>query len=606
MTTELAEFHFLRPLWLLLLLPFIVLCWRLFRRGEAAGVWQSVCDDALLPYVLVQRAATQSRMSPVLFISSGLLAIAALAGPTWERLPTPVFRDESALVMLLDLSRSMNAEDVSPSRLERAKFKITDMLRLRREGQTALVVYAGEPYVVTPLTTDVATIESHLPALKTNIMPSQGSDAAAAVTEGIELLQQAGNAAGELLLITDGVALDEGRRAQAVLAGTGVRLSVLGVGTTEGAPIPDNSGGFMTDAAGGVILNALDPTGLRELANESGGLYQVLRSDDKDVDLLMTQIDDQLDQRNSATTDLFADRWREFGPWLLLVLLPFAPLAFRRGVLMVPAAVLAGSLLPATPATAAWWQTPDQAAQRRFDAGDYAAAANEFENSNWRAAASYRAEDFESAVNAIPEEAGPQAQYNRGNALARLGRLEDAIGAYEKTLTAMPDHADAIHNKALLEELLKQDEQQQQQDDSSESSDENENREQSGESGGEKSSDQADAEPADSESQDSAEPDPGANEQSASTTSSEQDTDAEAKAEEQEQTAEEQQINDREDDAETAKDAMAQANSDLENEQATEQWLRQIPDDPGGLLRRKFEYEYQKKHNRGERRVRAW
>jgi Ca-activated chloride channel family protein len=599
----LVDFHFLRPLCLLLLVPFLLVCWRLFRRADAAGVWQSVCDDALLPYLLVQGKAVRSPLNPALFLLGGCIAIVALAGPTWERLPTPVFRDESALVLLLDLSRSMNAEDVSPTRLERAKYKITDILRLRRDGQTALIVYAAEPYVVAPLTTDVATIESHLPSLKTNIMPSQGSDSAAAIEKGLELLQQAGNASGDLLLITDGVGLDEGHRARTAIDGSPARLSILGVGTADGAPIPDKSGGFVTDAAGAIVVNALDSAALETLAAAGGGRYTTLRTDDSDVDQLLGEISQQHDERNARSTDLFADRWREFGPWLLLALLPFAPLAFRRGILMFAGLAVSLTLLPATPAAAGWWRTPDQSAQSEFDDGNYAAAAETFADPSWRAAASYRANDFTGAVENIGEGADPETQYNKGNALARLGRFEEAIEAYETTLAALPDHADAQHNKKLLEELLK--EQQQQEQSESDSSDDNESEDQSGESGGDQSSQHSDAKPSDSESEDSAQADPGAEEQSASTTSAEQESAAETQPDEQEQTAEEQQAEAEEAPAEKAEDAFAAANSELENEQATEQWLRQIPDDPGGLLRRKFEAEYQRKYG-GERRSRAW
>lgn len=602
--TALADFHFLRPLCLLALLPFGFVCWRVFRRGDAAGVWQSVCDDALLPYLLVSRTAVRSRLNPVLFLLSGFIAIVALAGPTWERLPTPVFRDESALVLLLDLSRSMNAEDVSPTRLERAKFKITDMLRLRRDGQTALVVYAAEPYVVAPLTTDVATIEAHLPALKTNIMPSQGSDAAAAIAKGLELLQQAGNAGGDLLLITDGIGLDDEQRSRAMIGGAAARLSILGVGTPDGAPIPDTSGGFVTDAAGSIVVNALDPSALESLAAAGGGRYATLRTDDGDVAGLLGDLSAHHDERNARATDLFADRWREFGPWLLLALVPLAPLAFRRGILSFTGIVVTLGLGfgPATPAAAGWWQTPDQAAQAAFEAGNYAAAAEQFDDPRWRAAAKYRADDYAGALEFIGEDAGPETLYNKGNALARLGRFEEAIAAYEDTLAALPGHADARHNKELLEKLL---EEQQQEQSESDSKDDNESEDQSGESGGDQSDQRSDAKPSDSEAEDSAPTDPGSEEQSASTTSSQEESASEPEPQEAEQTAEEQQAQAEEAPAEQAEGAFAAANSELENEQATEQWLRQIPDDPGGLLRRKFEAEYQRKYG-GERRFRAW
>jgi len=612
MPDNFSEFHFLRPGWLLLVLPLAFLCWRLLRRRNAAGIWQSICDEALLPFLLVQRTVSRSPVNLGVFLLSGVIAILALAGPTWERLPTPVFRDESALVLLLDLSRSMDAADISPSRLERAKFKITDILRQRRDGQTALIVYAAEPYVVTPLTNDVATIESQLPALRTGIMPSQGSAGASAVEKGIELLGQGGMTSGDLLLVTDGLGLAELERAKKLIAGTAVRLSILGVGTEEGAPIPDKNGGFITDARGSIVLEPLRPSQLRKLANTARGVYQSVRTDDKDIAVFLSLIEQKLDQRNAATTDQFADRWRELGPWLLLGLIPLAPLAFRRGLLSVTmaAGVAAASISP--PANAGWWETPDQAAYDRFEQGDFAAAAEQFDNPAWRASANYRAGNYEDAAAQVPEQAdgspdgtSADSQYNTGNALARLGRFEEAIAAYDQTLTQRPNHEDALHNKALLEELLEQ-QREQKQEQQSDSSDDSESNDESGQSGGEASDSQASDTPSDSASEDQGEPSEEQNEQSESTTSSDQKSDESAEAQESEQPSAEPEIGEEEREAEPDAEAQAEANSEMENEQATEQWLRQIPDDPGGLLRRKFEYEYQKKYGRGATRPQAW
>ena len=605
---NLEQFHFLRPEWFALTVPLAFLCWRLVRRGTGAGVWHSICDEALLPYLLVHRKVGRSPLNLGALILGAIAAILALAGPTWERLPTPVFRDESALVVLLDLSRSMDATDISPSRLDRAKFKITDILRQRRDGQTALVVFAAEPYVVTPLTNDVATIESQLPALRTGIMPSQGSSGAIAIEKGIELLRQAGMTSGELLLVTDGMGPLELDRAKTMVGADSVRLSILGVGTTDGAPIPDENGGFITDRSGNIVLEPLRPMQLRELATAGNGLYQSIRTDENDVVALLALMDNKLNERNAATTDVLADRWLEVGPWLLLGLIPLAPFAFRRGVLTV--IVVTGLIAVTYPehVRAGWWATPDQEAQRAFKQGDFASAAQKFENDAWRASAHYRANSYEDVVNEIAENADPEAQYDKGNALARLGRLEEAIAAYDSTLSLVSDHEDALHNRKLLEELLEQQEQQgeegQQQE--SESSDDSDSQDQSdGDQADGESEDQKNAE---QKSEDSKQSKGRPDDQSDSAASPQNAEDDPEPAEEPEQ--EQAQTTEESDDAEPEDEAKAQmqadANSDQENEQATEQWLRQIPDDPGGLLRRKFEYEYQKKYGRDGRRAKSW
>jgi Ca-activated chloride channel family protein len=245
-------------------------------------------------------------------------------------------------------------------------------------------------------------------------------------------------------------------------------------------------------------------------------------------------------------------------------------------------------------AQAGWWQTPDQSGQAAFDHGDFADAAEAFESPQWRAAANYRANRYAEALADLPDDAAPDTLYNKGNALARLGRFEDAIAAYDKALAAAPEHADAEYNKALLEKLLA--EQEAQQDQRSDADDKPKDQDGGGQSAGEQSSEQTTDEPADNESQSAADQQPGQDEQDAASSSSEQQSDAPPPAQEREQAAQEPAIAEQEVEASSADAAHAQANSEMENEQATEQWLRQIPDDPGGLLRRKFEYEYQKQY----------
>ena len=154
----LADFHWLRPEWLLAI-PLVVLLAMLLARGKlGVGNWQSVIDPQLLPYVLSRDPGRGHDHRWLLFGLAGIIATVALAGPAWQRIEQPVFRAEQALVIALDLSRSMDAQDVAPSRLIRARLKILDILERRKSGQTALVVYSANAFTVTPLTTDTDTI----------------------------------------------------------------------------------------------------------------------------------------------------------------------------------------------------------------------------------------------------------------------------------------------------------------------------------------------------------------------------------------------------------------------------------------------------------------
>lgn len=329
---NLSEFHFIRPYWLLAIVPYLVLIILMVKSKLSQGSWSAVCDTGLLPYILQQKTVSRSRWPLTAGAIAGLLTIFALAGPAWERLPAPVFRNESALVIALDLSRSMDAEDIKPDRLTRARYKIADILNRRKDGQTALLVYAGDAFTVTPLTEDTDTISSQLSALTTSIMPAQGSDAASALDMAVDLFKQAGLQKGQILLITDGVNIEN--TLDTVQSLGAYKLSILAVGTEEGAPIKTPRGGFLKDREGSIVVPKLDPGALKELARKGEGAFQMISADDQDIESLLKAIE-RMSERQAAEeeNELLLDRWEDRGPWLLLAALPFAALSFRRGLL---------------------------------------------------------------------------------------------------------------------------------------------------------------------------------------------------------------------------------------------------------------------------------
>ncbi len=329
---NLSEFHFIRPYWLLAIVPYLVLLTLMVKNKLSQGSWNAVCDTGLLPYILQQKTVSRSRWPLTAGAIAGLLVIFALAGPAWERLPAPVFRNESALVIALDLSRSMDAEDIKPDRLTRARYKIADILNRRKDGQTALLVYAGDAFTVTPLTEDTDTISSQLSALTTSIMPAQGSDTASALNMAADLFKQAGLQKGQILLITDGVNIEN--TLDTVQSLGAYKLSILAIGTEEGAPIKTPRGGFLKDREGSIVVPKLDPDELKELVRSGGGTFQVISADDQDIETLLTAIERMSEhQATEEENELLLDRWEDRGPWLLLVALPFAALSFRRGLL---------------------------------------------------------------------------------------------------------------------------------------------------------------------------------------------------------------------------------------------------------------------------------
>ena len=425
MSQFMADFHFLRPLWLLALLPgllLMVLLWR--NRGQ--NLWRGVIDAELLQVLLPAGASTGMRLAGTLFGIGWLIAILAVAGPSWSQLPQPVRQSTDALVLILGLGPSMNATDVQPSRAERARRKLHDILQRRDEGLSALIVYSGDAHVVTPLTDDTGTISTMLPALSPEIMPVAGNNLVEAVNLAHNLVSGAGLTDAHILLLTDSVKVEQRELVAHRLEQSGLVLSVLGIGTENGAPVPYGDGGFLRDAGGAVAIARLDEPALRELATHSGGRYRRLRIDEADIDaLLPAQL--PVSAVTWRETQRKFDLWLDQGSWLLLALLPLAAIAFRRGwLLMLP--IL---FIPPEAKAFEWsdlWRTRDQQGARAMAEQDPGTAAKLFQTPDWQGAALYENGDYPAAIEAFSNGQVPKAEYNRGNALARAGQLEEAPG----------------------------------------------------------------------------------------------------------------------------------------------------------------------------------
>lgn len=637
---NLADFHFLRPAWLLGLLPLAWLAWRLREAGVRTAGWDAVCDRALQPFVLVAREGTASPLGRRALLAAAALGLIALAGPTWERLPVPVYRDDSSVVVVLDLSLSMNAADVAPSRLGRARFEITDLLNRQPTVQSALVVYARDAYAVTPLTTDVGTLLAQLPVLSPALMPAQGSRADRGVAEAASLLEQAGERDGEVLLVTDGVDAAQLPAIETLARERQFSVSVLAVGTPGGAPVPKLTGGFIKGPDHRMILSKLEAGPLEALSGATGGIYVASRTGEADIDRLAAYLARPAGLPGGQASEvqneqIQSDRWRDQGPWLLLAALPLAALAFRRGMWL--ALLLPAVMIPLTrPAQALEWEglwaRDDQRAAAALAAGEADRAAALFEDPAWRSAAHHRAAQYEQAIEALAGRTDAESLYNRGNALARLGRLEEAMAAYNSALAAEPGHADARHNRDVVAEALQAQQpppqqggpsQQDEQDgqDAQDSPGEGESQSEGGaSSGGEESEATQGGEQATqpgAEPGQSAAPEPqggesdGAEQPQASGSGNAEEpspydelepADSESESGKEDAAPPSEAGGAGEDSGESAE---VQPGEHDETAQATEQWLRRVPDDPGGLLRRKFKLEA-RRSGRNEEEAQPW
>lgn len=569
----------LRPYWLLLLPLLGWLLWRLWHRERRLGRWQALLPPAFHAALLGGGNGQAGRLRWVALGLAWLLAVLALLGPSWERLQQPDLKPVAPLVIILELTPQMLASDSPPTRLEQARRKILDLLEARRDAQTALVVYAGSAHTLVPLSNDLATTGNLLEALKPSLMPEPGQRADLAVQRALQLLDQGAAGRGRLLLISGGLEPNEQAGLRRAMSDRRERLDILGVGTRQGAPIRSEDGDLLKDAQGAILMPRLDSAGLRRIAGELGGNYRSLRIDEADLrDLGLLASASEL-QAGSEPTLL--DLWADQGYWFLLPLLLLAACAGRRGWLFGVALLI----LPPTGEAFELddlWLRRDQQGQRLLEAQRPAEAAERFSDPQRQGQALYQAGDYAAAAGRFALDDSASGHYNRGNALARAEQLEAAIDAYEQALERQPDFPAASSNKALVEELLRQRQARQQNEspDNGESSQpppdsEPEGASSAGGERGERKADEADG--AAPEDPQQTQDEDASKEQPATPTQAEQ-TDDDA-ADEQAGTNEEQ----------------IPGEQTQERQQAKEQWLRQIPDDPGELLRRKFWYEQQQR-----------
>ncbi len=579
------NFHFLRPLFLYALIPALMLILLLKLAQTRQNSWVRAIDPRLLPYLL-DKASSPAQSLPLYgLLVVWMLCVLAMAGPVWQEAPVPVQQREDAVVIVLDMSMSMYATDLAPNRAVRAQRKVMDILEYRRkEGQTGMVVYAGDAHAVTPMTDDVETISNLVPSLLPNVMPILGSEPAAGVQLALQLLRNSGLTQARLLLMTDGIINSDIDTIASLLSATGHTLSVIGFGTEAGSPIPMGQQGYLRDDSNAIVIPRLERGPLQRMASTNGGLYTDAQLTDTDVVALLEQELLPTEENLKAVEDREFDAWQETGPWLVLLVLPLAALAFRRGwLLMLVFGVLA---LPA-PKTYAWeWQDllqrRDQQGSEAFTAEDYTTAAARFEDPSWRAAAEYRSNDYQAAASSLTGLDDPESNYNRGNALARLGQFDAAIAAYDRTLAQVPDHADAQHNKEIVQKLLEQQQKEQQEQE---------------QSGDQQQQDQQQQSEQDQQQQQQNQDQQQQNQQQQQQQQDQQQQSEQEQQQQDQQQQEEQEKQDQNEKQEEQQEQEEQQPSDAERpneeEQAMQQWLMRIPDDPGELLRNKFRYQAQ-------------
>lgn len=584
-----ADFHFLRPWWLLAAVLPVVGCWRFLSGLKNVSAWEAVCDRNLLDFLLIKGSSRQRRLVAGMLLFGLLGAVVALAGPSWRKREIPVFAPENPVMFLLNMSSDMNQTDVTPNRLARAKYALADLLKSVSGAESGLVVYTDEPFLISPLTADGKVIENLLPAVVPDIMPENGDRLHRALDYAVERFTDAGFKKGSIVVLAADAGQDFNLAmiSAAAAYAKGYRVNVVDAGAKGSEKLK-----MIADRGGGVYAGVL--SGLSRLAaalsvDAGGGLKE--SQNEREI-------------------------WEDAGYWLLFIPLVCALFFFRRGIFVW---VLAFGLGGALPAEAGFFLNDNQEGLRAFRNNDFTTAAEKFELPAWKASSYYRSGDFDKAYEYF---SGSDAEslYNQGNALAKSGKLEEAIKKYEEVLAKEPGHEDAEFN---LEYIKRQQQQQQQQQSAGGGENDRKNDRNQSADGSDNRSGKSDNNN-----------DNGNNEQQAADDNRpEQQSPSGGKGEEedknQQQPQEAESADDKQDNAQNDGDGQRQTPSPqekqneserqaeaqaVENEgqtgdgekgyseavQAREQQFRDIPEDAGGLLRAFIRKEYMKNRYKDE------
>ena len=603
-----ADFHFLRPWWLLALLPLAAFYWRLLVIQKTQSGWHQWLPNHLAQ-VLVASGGKQTPWSAHRLGLFWLISSVALAGPTWERLPQPVYQLETGQVVIMDMSPSVLATDIQPSRLTQLRFKAMDLVKSGLDGDTGLIAYADDAFIISPLTADNNNLLNLIPSLSPEIMPRSGSEPLRALKLADELLRNAGYAEGDIYWLTDGIATSELNALTQYLRQQSHRVSILGVGTEQGAPIRDSDGNLLKDRFGQTVIAKLVPSRLSDLARLTGGIYETVRADNSDIAQFVQQPPLTREGKDGDQQQQ-GDQWRDNGPFLALLLIPIMLFSWRRGGSL--GTWLALALLPLLSMTStqviaqeqksapSWWLNQSQQAQQLLMQEDYQAAAELSRDPLRRGVAQYRAGDYNAAADSFAQLDSAEGWYNRGNALAQQQQFEAAKEAYQTALDKKPNWTEAEQNSALMDELLQEQQQQQQgendqqdgeqeQDDSRQQQGQNQDNQNQNNDAGNNQGQQGESQ----QSQQQDQSDDG-----------KQEGEAEQKPQQQQPQNREQQA--QQDGQQDANPQQQQRNSqtqfaddiDPERAQQLEQWMNRIPDDPSILLRNKMLLESQRRNQR--------
>lgn len=443
------NFHFLRPWWLLLLPLILLPLWRLASRSR----WEQVIDAHLVPYVIAgyyERRRSFNRLLWALFLA---LLIIALAGPTLEKIPTDTGFNKAPLIVCLELSEHMLSKDINPNRLQRATFKLQDLLNQYKGAEVALIAFAGDAHVVVPLTDDYNTILTLAKVLKPDTMPVKGVELAHALDVAKEMGERQPQA---MVLVLTSTNFEPNEALKHSLQQLNAPILLWAFATEAGAPIESVDGRFDHEH-GQINLSKLRSDVVAKMASFSAVVPIAFTSDSQDV----LAIVEYLNKAKSVLSkkELYFDSWYDLGPYLLaLAMMIFLYVNFfAKEQFFLFGFLILISCFDAKAFIGDWFLRKDQQAQRALENGQPLKAAELFEDDFRKGSSYYRAKDYQKAIMHLSKVNTPDGHYNLGNAYAFNGQIREAIAAYQEAIKLDPKHEDAKANKELLEKQLKED-----------------------------------------------------------------------------------------------------------------------------------------------------
>lgn len=417
------------------------------RYSRRVQQWEHILPQAFHAVLLSQIQHGNRRWPALLLATASLCLSLALSQPYWaikqEQIDSP---QVDPLVFVIQLTPESLASDLAPNRLQRIQHKIMQLIRMHEQGKAAIVVYAGSTHTLVPLSNDQQAIHNLLYALHPSLMPVAGQNAALAIERASQLITQSGHQQGQILLFSYGLTSSEQRAISAQIRTSKHRLSILGVGSTQGAPITDTqTGQLTTDRAGNILISQLDEQSLQRFSRKNNLAYARITQTNQDIE----KLDLSLNQRQHLTQTNAAIQNNQ-GYWFVLpLLLLLAPLARRGWLLLLLCAYLVAP--PNSMATPFTQLSPLQRVQ-----ADPERALHTFDDPMWQAIAAYHNQNYLLAIDYFSQLDSAAAFYNAGNAYMQLHDYAQAIINYETALNLEPELSYAADNLLLAQELLNQ------------------------------------------------------------------------------------------------------------------------------------------------------